>query len=93
MRINITPEGIAITKRFFLAIDTLQVMRKIRGLKTFTDKYDINYWNMSTLRKEPERRFLKPEWLSHLVNDYGVNAKWLLVGVGNMFVNSPNNEL
>lgn len=93
MRAKITPEGIAITKRFFLAIDTLQVMRKIRGLKTFTDKYDINYWNMSTLRKEPERRFLKPEWLSHLVNDYGVNAKWLLVGVGNMFVNSPNNEL
>lgn len=93
MRMKITPEGIAITKRFFLAIDTLQVTRKIRGLKTFTDKYDINYWNMSTLRKEPERRFLKPEWLSHLVNDYGVNAKWLLVGVGNMFVNSPNNEL
>lgn len=93
MRIKTTPEGIAITKRFFLAIDTLQVMRKIRGLKTFTDKYDINYWNMSTLRKEPERRFLKPEWLSHLVNDYGVNAKWLLVGVGNMFANSPNNEL
>lgn len=93
MRMKITPEGIAITKRFFLAIDTLQVMRKIRGLKTFTDKYGINYWNMSTLRKEPERRFLKPEWLSHLVNDYGVNAKWLLVGVGNMFVNSPNNEL
>lgn len=92
MRMKITPEGIAITKRFFLAIDTLQVMRKIRGLKTFTDKYGINYWNMSTLRKEPERRFLKPEWLSHLVNDYGVNAKWLLVGVGNMFVNSPNNE-
>lgn len=93
MRMKITPEGIAITKRFFLAIDTLQVMRKIRGLKTFTDKYGINYWNMSTLRKEPEHRFLKPEWLSHLVNDYGVNAKWLLVGVGNMFVNSPNNEL
>lgn len=92
MRLKITPEGIAITKRFFLAIDTLQVMRKIRGLKTFTDKYGINYWNMSTLRKEPERRFLKPEWLSHLVNDYGVNAKWLLIGVGNMFVNSPNNE-
>lgn len=93
MRMKITPEGIAITKRFFLAIDTLQVMRKIRGLKTFTDKYGINYWNMSTLRKEPERRFLKPEWLSHLVHDYGVNAKWLLLGVGNMFSNSKNIEL
>lgn len=93
MRINITPEGIAITRRFFLALDTLQMRRGLRGMKTFTDRYNINYWNLSTLKKEPERRLLKPEWLSHLVQDYGVNANWLLIGVGNMFANSKNIEL
>lgn len=93
MRINITPEGIAITKRFFLALDTLQMRRELRGMKTFTDRYNINYWNLSTLKKEPERRFLKPEWLSHLVQDYGVNANWLLIGVGNMFTKSKSIEL
>lgn len=90
MKINITPEGAAITKRFFLALDTLQIKRSIRGLKTFTDRYDINYWNMNTLKKEPERRVLKAEWLAHLVRDYGVNAEWLLLGVGNMFIDSQN---
>lgn len=93
MRMNMTKEGIAITKRFFIAIEVLKKKKEIRGLKTFTDRYAINYWNMSTLRKEPEKRFLKPEWLSHLVHDYGVNANWLLVGVGNMFTNSKNIEL
>ena len=88
MIIRISPEGVAITKRFFLAIDTLQMQRKIRGLKTFTDRYDLNYWNFSTLRNEPERRFLKPEWMSFLVRDYGVSPDWLLCGVGTMFKDS-----
>lgn len=88
MIIKISPEGVAITKRFFLAIDTLQMQRKIRGMKTITDKYGINYWNFSTLRNEPEKRFLKPEWLSFLVRDYDVSAEWLLCGVGKMFRNS-----
>ena len=93
MRINISPEGDTKKKRFFLAIETLQMQRRLRGMKTFTDRYNINYWNLSTLRKEPDRRFLKPEWLSHLVQDYQVNANWLLIGVGNMFTNSKNIEL
>lgn len=88
MIIKISPEGVAITKRFFLALDTLQMQRKIRGLKTITDKYGLNYWNMSTLRNEPEKRFLKPECLAFLVRDYGISADWLLCGVGQMFQES-----
>ena len=88
MIIKISPEGVAITKRFFLAIDTLQMQRKIRGMKTVTDRYGINYWNFCTLRNEPEKRFLKPEWLSFLVRDYNVSAEWLLCGVGQMFRDS-----
>ena len=84
MILKIAPEGVATTKRFFLALDTLQMQRKIRGLRTFTEKYGINYWNMNTLKAEPERRVLKSECLTFLVRDFGVSAEWLLCGVGPM---------
>lgn len=85
MIIKITPTGMAIAKRFALTLDVLINQRKLRGIKTFTDAHDINYWNFSTFLKEPTKRVLKTEWLAYLVQDYNVNADWLLTGVGNMF--------
>lgn len=85
MIIKIAPEGVETTKRFFLALEILQARRIIRGLNTFTSKYGINYWNMNTLKAEPERRLLKSECLTYLVRDYGISADWLLCGTGPMF--------
>lgn len=84
--INVSSEGAAITKRFFHAIDVLIVQRKMRGLNTFAQKYNINYWNLCTLRKEPERRILKVEYVSFLVRDFGVSPTYILLGVGNIMV-------
>lgn len=92
MSLNINPAGAAITKRFFLSLDVLIGKRKLRGIKTFTDLYGINYWNLSTLRKEPNKRMLKPEWLTYLVSDFGVNSEWLLTGVGSMFKTKEKTE-
>lgn len=77
-----TELGIEITKRFFEAIDFLKDTKEIRGLQTFTRRYDINKWNMLTLKKDPMNRILKPEYLSYLVRDYGISADWLLTGRG-----------
>lgn len=82
---KISPDGVAITKRFFLAIDVLITQKKIRGLNTFTTMHDINYWNLCTLRSDPSIRVLKPEFLTYLVSDFGISAEWLLTGVGSMF--------
>lgn len=84
---NISPDGVAITKRFFLAIDVLIMQKKLRGLNTFTTKHGINYWNLCTLRKDPRVRVLKPEYLSYIVDDFSVSPAWLLTGVGSMFDN------
>ena len=84
MTIKIAPEGVAITKRFFLALETLQMQKKIRGLRTFTERYGLNYWNVNTLKAEPERRLHKTEYLTYLVRDYGVSAEWLILGTGPM---------
>jgi len=82
--LNVSSEGTAITKRFFHAIDVLIVQRKLRGLNTFAQRYNINYWNLCTLRKEPERRVLKVEYVSFLVRDFGVSPTYILLGVGSI---------
>ena len=83
--LNISEEAIVITKRFFLAIDVLITQGKIRGLISFAKKYNINYWNLCTLKKEPERRVLKVEYISYLVRDFEISPKYLLLGIGTMF--------
>lgn len=82
---NISREGVLVTKRFFEAIDMLKAQKKIRGLQTFTNRYEINRWNLVTVRTQPEVSVLKPEWIVYLVRDYGISAEWILLGRGGMF--------
>lgn len=82
---NISREGVLVTKRFFEAIDMLKAQKKIRGLQTFTNRYEINRWNLVTVRTQPEVSVLKPEWIVYLVRDYGISADWILLGRGGIF--------
>ena len=82
---NISKEGIAVTNRFFEAIDMLKAQKKIRGLQTFTRQYDINRWNLNTVKQNPDKSVLKPEWIVYLVRDYGISSDWIITGSGSMF--------
>lgn len=81
---NVSKEGIAVTKRFFEAVDMLKAQKRIRGLQTFTRTYGINRWNMCTVKSKPDVSVLKPEWIVYLVRDYNISAEWILLGKGEM---------
>lgn len=83
MRLN-SPEATEINKRFFLAIDYLVDIREIRGLYTFTKKYNLNYWNLYTVRKEPGRRVLKVEYIAFLSKDFNISLEYIILGNGPM---------
>lgn len=82
-------DGINITNRFFKAIEELKARKEIRGLGTFTNRYNINRWNLITVRDNPESSMLKPEYIAYLIEGYNVSAEWILLGKGKMFKPKP----
>lgn len=76
-------ECIEITRRFFDALEMIKSYKIIRGLLSFTKKYNENYWNFYTIKKEGTR--IKQEWLTYLVRDFNVSPLWLLTGKGPVF--------
>lgn len=82
-------DGIDITRRFFKAIEELKARKQIRGLGTFTNRYNINRWNLITVRDNPENSTLKPEYISYLIEAYDVSAEWILLGKGEIFKAKP----
>ncbi len=81
---NISKEGIAVTNRFFEAIDMLIAQKRVRGLQIFTRQYNINRWNLSTVKHNSDKSVLKPEWIVYLVRDFNISSEWILLGKGNM---------
>lgn len=78
-------DGIAITNRFFQAIEELKKRKEIRGLGTYTKRYNVNRWNLITLRDNPEKGNLKPEHIAYLIEGYDISPEWILLGRGKMF--------
>lgn len=73
-----------IVARFFEALAWLKESRQIRGVKTFTDRYGIHRRSLQRLQKDPTTNDFKAVWLTYLVADFGISARWLLTGEGQM---------
>lgn len=88
-RNNTSVVGQQVVMRFFLAINELVNKKALRGIKTFTDKYNIDRRNFKLLEANPERKSFDVGWLHYLVKDFNVNPEWLLLGKGYMFTKEP----
>lgn len=79
-------ESIEIIKRFYEVIEYLKDSKQIRGIQTFTNRYNINKRNFYFVRSNPESDMFQLIWLSYLINDFGISAEWLMTGKGGMLV-------
>ena len=77
-----TPHSQKIIERFFKALYYLKEQKIIRGKQTFTNKFNINRWNLNTLEKDKTRDIFQTAWLTYLVIEYNISAEWLLTGRG-----------
>lgn len=82
---NISPTGVAITDRFFEAIEILRSEKRLRGLQTLTRNHGLNYGNVAFIKSHRNTSVLKPEILAYLAKDYGISCEWLLLGKGPVF--------
>ena len=78
-------ESIEIINRFYKAIDMLVANKTIRGVKTFTDLYNINRRNFVQVSKTPQSDMFQMSWITHLINDFGISSQWIMTGNGEMF--------
>jgi len=74
-----------IVERFFKALEFLKAAKKIRGVKTFCDLYEVNRRNLMFCKDNPESGMFKLTWLAILIKEYGVSSEWLMTGNGDMF--------
>lgn len=86
---NTTLAGQQIVTRFYIAIHELINKKVIRGVQTFTKKYDIDRRAFKRIEANPQMKSFDCGWLNFIVKDFDVNPEWLLTGKGQMFKNEP----
>lgn len=72
-------------ERFYSALDAIIAKKDIRGVATYCRLNEIDRRNFIAQRKDPERGWFQLSWLQPMVKEYGINAEWLLTGMGRMF--------
>jgi len=75
------PYDIQVNERFFIAMDRLEQLGKIKNMFNFCAVHDLTYSNYHRMMKHNTRT---PSFyvLNLLAEKYGVSAEWLLTGKG-----------
>ena len=91
MKKNISPESQTIQARFFQAFDDAVSSGKTLGLRGFCRTHNLNRTQYSCIRNTMGTdamtyRVIDIDALSGICKDFGVNPAWLLLGVGEMYI-------
>lgn len=77
-----TEKALEVMARFYSALDRLVAFGVLRSSYDFCQRYGISLPNFQAQRRHPTRSQFKVDWLSLLVEDFGISALWLLTGRG-----------
>ena len=78
-------ETTQIITRFFEAVDILIVMKKIRGIQTYCNLYEIDKRNFYAQKKDIGKGYFEVQWILPLIQDFNICSDWILFGKGKMF--------
>lgn len=81
---EIPKAAIDINERFFHAVDYLVETRRIRGLKTLSNLWDVSRFALTWSKNHPEEKRLKLEYIYYIARDFNISLNWLFFGKGEM---------
>ncbi|MCD8313179.1 MAG: hypothetical protein LUC24_03375 [Bacteroidales bacterium] len=79
-----------ITARFFEALAKLIETGAIRNKTFFPEHYGINRRNFEEVALRFPKYKARMEWIHYICRDYGVSARWILLGEGKMLSRRPH---
>ena len=71
--------------RFYEVFDDLLLSKKIKSINSFCDQYQIDKRNLYAQREDLNRGYFEVFWISVLIQNYKVSAKYHLFGKGKMY--------
>lgn len=74
--------GEPVVMRFFEALEYLKRKKVVHGISAITDCLGIDRRNLYKVKRDPDNRSLRLSWLTGLVINYHISARWLLTGKG-----------
>lgn len=91
MKKSVNPAAIAISRRFFQALNLAVELGKIDGIKGFCTAHNFNRVKYATMKMDIEKpvdemqyKTIDVDALAAICTDFGVSPEWLLLGRGKM---------